>query len=89
VLLQARIDYASVLSVLLIGAVAGVIAHIPAGLGVLEAVFVALLSHRLPQSDVLGAVLAYRAVYYLAPLALATLLYVATEARQSRALRRS
>jgi uncharacterized membrane protein YbhN (UPF0104 family) len=88
VLLQGRIDYPSVLSVLLIGAVAGVIAHIPAGLGVLEAVFVTLLSHRLPQSEVLGAVLAYRAVYYLAPLALAALLYFMTEARQSRASRR-
>lgn len=84
VLLQGRIDYPSVLSVLLIGAVAGVIAHIPAGLGVLEAVFVALLSHRLPQTELLGAVLAYRAVYYLAPLALAALLFFVTEARASR-----
>jgi uncharacterized membrane protein YbhN (UPF0104 family) len=71
VLLQQRIDYAEVLSVLLIAAVAGLIAHVPAGLGVIEAVFVALLSHRMPQAELLGGLLVYRAVYYLGPLALA------------------
>ena len=40
----------SVLGVLLVAAVAGVIAHVPAGLGVLEAVFIALLAHRVPQA---------------------------------------
>jgi uncharacterized membrane protein YbhN (UPF0104 family) len=71
VLLQQRIAYAEVLSVLLIAAVAGLIAHVPAGLGVIEAVFVALLSHRMPQAELLGGLLVYRAVYYLGPLALA------------------
>ena len=79
-LLQQRIDYTSVLSVLLIAAVAGVIAHVPAGLGVLEAVFVALLSHRVGQGELLGALLAYRAIYYLLPLACAALLFPALEA---------
>jgi hypothetical protein len=84
-LLQQRIDYPSVLSVLLVGAVAGVITHVPAGLGVLEAVFVALLSHRVAQGDLLGALLVYRAIYYLAPLACAALLFPVLEAhaRQS------
>ena len=81
VLLQQRIDYPTVLSVLLIAAVAGVITHVPAGLGVLEAVFVALLSHRLPKGELLAALLAYRAVYYLAPLALAAVVYLAVELR--------
>ena len=40
------VPYPTVLAVLLVAAVAGVITHVPAGLGVLEAVFVALLSHR-------------------------------------------
>jgi uncharacterized membrane protein YbhN (UPF0104 family) len=79
-LLQQRIDYASVLSVLLVAAVAGVITHVPAGLGVLEAVFVALLSHRVAQGELLGALLAYRAIYYLLPLACAALLFPALEA---------
>jgi glycosyltransferase 2 family protein len=86
-LLQHRIDYASVLGVLLVAAVAGVIAHVPAGLGVLEAVFIALLSHRIPQAELLAALLAYRAVYYLMPLALASGLLIALETRAKRSRR--
>ncbi|CAM5794602.1 lysylphosphatidylglycerol synthase domain-containing protein [Rhizobacter fulvus] len=70
-LLQHKIEYPTVLAVLLVAAVAGVITHVPAGLGVLEAVFVALLAHRVPQGELLAALVAYRAVYYLGPLALA------------------
>ncbi len=79
VLLQQKVDFFTVVSVLLVGAVAGVIARIPAGLGVLEAVFIALLAHQLPKHELLAAVLAYRLFYYLAPLALAALLYLVTE----------
>ena len=85
VLLQGRADYASAISVLLVGAVAGLLTHIPAGLGVLEVVFVALLSQWVGQTDVLGAVLTYRALYYLAPLAITIPLYLAIEARVARA----
>ena len=81
VLLQGRIAYNDVLSVLLIGAVAGVVTHVPAGLGVLEAVFVGLLSHQVPAGQLLGALLAYRALYYIAPLALAAALYLSLELR--------
>ncbi|MDP2768525.1 MAG: UPF0104 family protein [Giesbergeria sp.] len=70
-LLGWRIDYPSALGVLLLAAVAGAIAHVPAGLGVLEAVFVAALQGRLPATDILAAVLAYRAVHHLLPLCLA------------------
>jgi uncharacterized membrane protein YbhN (UPF0104 family) len=55
--------------------IVGVVTPIPAGLGLLEAVFLALLSGRLPQHTVLGAVLAYRALYYLVPLAGALVFY--------------
>jgi uncharacterized membrane protein YbhN (UPF0104 family) len=75
-LLGNRIDYPSVLGVMLVAAVAGVISHVPAGLGVLEAVFLALLSHRAPQGELLAALLAYRAIYYLTPLMLATGLFL-------------
>ena len=75
-LLQRHIDYPTVLSVLLVAAVAGVITHVPAGLGVLEAVFVALLSHRVPQHELLAALLSYRAIYYLAPLTIASALFL-------------
>jgi len=79
-LLQHRIDYASVLTAMLVAAVAGVLTHVPAGLGVLEAVVVALLSHKLPAGELLGALLAYRALYYLGPLALAVPAFFALDA---------
>lgn len=79
VLFGRRIDYAHVLSVLCIAAVAGAVAHVPAGLGVLEAVFAALLSHLLPTPEVVAVLLAYRALYYLVALALAIAVYARME----------
>jgi uncharacterized membrane protein YbhN (UPF0104 family) len=73
--------------VLLVAAVAGVLTHVPAGLGVLEAVFVALLSHQMPTHALLAALVAYRVIYYLGPLVIATLLYLVTEARAKRLAR--
>ena len=83
-LLQQQLPYPQVLAVLLVAAVAGVITHVPAGLGVLEAVFVALLSHLVPADRLLGALLAYRAIYYLLPLGIATAAYLGTEMRARR-----
>lgn len=80
-LLQRQLPYPEVLAVLLVGAVAGVITHVPAGLGVLEAVFMTLLSYAMAPGPLLGALLAYRAIYYLLPLAIATCAYVLTELR--------
>lgn len=87
-LLEQRLPYPSVLGVFLVAAVAGVITHIPGGLGVLEAVFIALLSHRLSQDQLLGALLAYRALYYLLPLIVACVVYIATEVHTRRLRRR-
>jgi uncharacterized membrane protein YbhN (UPF0104 family) len=84
VLLQGQVDFPTALSVLLIAAIAGVILHIPAGLGVTEAVFIALLSHRIPEHQLLGALLAYRAVFYLAPLIVGALLYLKVEVRSRK-----
>lgn len=83
-LLGQRIDYAWVLGTLLVGAVAGVLTHVPAGLGVLEAVFIALLGDRLPQGELLAAVLLYRVIYYLGPLTAATLLFWVLDSRLPR-----
>jgi len=80
-LLQGQVDYPTALAVLLIAAIAGVILHIPAGLGVTEAVFIALLSHRAPAHELLGALLAYRAIFYLTPLVAGALLYLKVEMR--------
>lgn len=84
VLLRGQLPYPSVLAVLLLAAVAGVLTHVPAGLGVLEAVFLALLAGSVPATTLLGVLLAYRALYYLAPLALAVPLFAAMELHHHR-----
>jgi uncharacterized membrane protein YbhN (UPF0104 family) len=84
-LLPARIPYPTVLGVLLLAGIASAMAHIPAGIGVLEAVFVAMLGHVAPPPQLLAALLGYRALYYLAPLLVAVGMYVAFEARGGKA----
>jgi uncharacterized membrane protein YbhN (UPF0104 family) len=78
-LLSQAVPYATVLGVLLLAAVAGVVTHVPAGLGVLEAVFMACLGGESAANTVLAALLSYRAVYYLLPLALASIGYAVAE----------
>ena len=51
---------------------------------VLEAVFIALLEGDLPRTRILAALLAYRAIYYLAPLLVAAAVYVGLELRARR-----
>lgn len=64
--------------------VAGVASHVPAGLGVFETVMLIALSPHAPSPGLVGALLAYRVVYYVLPLALATLLLAAYELGQRR-----
>jgi uncharacterized membrane protein YbhN (UPF0104 family) len=78
-LLQQQVAYPMVLAVFLVGAIAGAAAHIPAGLGVLETVFLAMLVPPLQQTAVLAALLAFRAVFYLIPLAVGLVLYLQLE----------
>ncbi len=83
-LLQGRVPYVQVLAVLLLAAAAGVLTHVPAGLGVLEAVFVALLSHRLPAALILAALVGYRVLFYLLPLGLGAGVFLRLEAQPAR-----
>jgi uncharacterized membrane protein YbhN (UPF0104 family) len=83
-LLPDALSYPQVLGVLLLASVATAMAHIPAGIGVLEAVFIALLGHLLPPPQLLAGLLAYRAFYYLAPLLLAVVVYLLLESRGRR-----
>ena len=72
--------YLPFLGVYLLALIAGMISSVPGGIGVFEAVLIGAL----PQVDsnlLLGTILVYRLIYYVAPLALALLLLVAYEAR--------
>lgn len=79
------VNYFFVLGVLLVSSIAGVIVHIPAGIGVLEAVFIALLAgEHVSQGTIIAALLAYRMLYYFLPLALATICYLLLESRAKK-----
>lgn len=83
-MLQQQVSFPAVLSITLLAAVAGIVTHVPGNLGVMEGVFIALLGHQVPQAELLGALLAYRALYYLAPLAIASLLWLLIDTRAPR-----
>jgi uncharacterized membrane protein YbhN (UPF0104 family) len=79
VFLSGNIDFFSLFGVLLISAIAGAVTHIPGALGVLEAVFVMLLGNEVPKSQLIAALIAYRAVFYLFPLILTVAAYLYLE----------
>lgn len=83
-LLGGKVDFGTTLGVLMAASIVGVITPIPAGLGVLEAVYLALLSGQVRQGTLMGAVLAYRALYYLVPLAVGIATYFALERYASK-----
>lgn len=85
VLLPAKAGYATILAILLISSIAGVITHIPAGLGVLETIFITLLQDEYSKGTLLAALIAYRALYFLMPLAIACVVYLILERRTSKA----
>ncbi|HHU0690018.1 lysylphosphatidylglycerol synthase domain-containing protein [Citrobacter sp. Marseille-Q3906] len=84
-LLGQGVDYFFVLGVQLVSSIAGVIVHIPAGIGVLEAVFIALLAgEETSQGLIIAALLAYRVLYYFLPLLLALVCYLVLESRAKK-----
>jgi uncharacterized membrane protein YbhN (UPF0104 family) len=62
----ADVGYAGVATAYVIGNAAGLVSHVPGGLGVLESVVLFLL----PATNVIGALVAFRVVYFLVPLAI-------------------
>ena len=55
----------------LLAQIVGLLSHVPAGIGVFDALFVTLMSAYLPPASLVGVLIAYRAIYYLLPLAVA------------------
>ncbi|CAG1015635.1 Inner membrane protein YbhN [Burkholderiaceae bacterium] len=79
VLLRGQASFEQVLGAVMASAVALAIIDVPAGLGVTEAVFFALLGSQVGPTELLGALLAYRAIFFVAPLLLAALVYLLLE----------
>ncbi|MFA5582850.1 MAG: hypothetical protein WDA09_01445 [Bacteriovoracaceae bacterium] len=74
-------SYYEVLTTFLVAAIAGVLTHIPSGLGVLEAIFLSLTpTNYHPQ--VLASLVCFRAIFYLFPLSLALPSYIYFETKR-------
>ena len=67
---QAEIGFAAFAGLFLIAIAAGIISNVPGGVGVFESVLL-LLFRSVPADHLLGALLAYRLIYYLTPFAVA------------------
>lgn len=78
-LMPRELGYGTVLATQLSAAVIAVPTHVPGGLGVLEAVYVGVLGGRVPTTSLVAALLAFRALYYVLPLAVAAALHLALE----------
>jgi phosphatidylglycerol lysyltransferase len=63
----------------------GVISHVPGGLGVFEAVMLLALGHHVSAQQLAGALVMFRVVYYLLPLALAVAMLAFAEGRRGAA----
>ena len=83
-LMPAGAGFATVAGVLLLSVMANLVIRVPANLGVMEAVFVALLGPRLGTAQVLAAVLTWRALFHIGPLLLAVLVYLFLEVHAGR-----
>jgi glycosyltransferase 2 family protein len=69
------VAYLGVASVYVIANATALVSHVPGGLGVIESV----VMHLLPQTDLIGPLLVFRFVYFLAPLGFGSLLFLVTE----------
>ena len=72
------------LGIFLLAQIAGVLSNIPGGLGVFEAVSLLFLAPFFSASAILGALVAFRAIYYLFPLFVATGLLASHEIVEKR-----
>jgi phosphatidylglycerol lysyltransferase len=79
----AHVGYVPFLGVYAAAVVAGIVSHVPGGLGVFEAVILLTLPG-IPADALLGSLLAYRAIYYLVPLVCGTLLFGSRELAAQR-----
>ena len=79
-----HLSFPTVLGIFLLGQLAGLASQVPGGLGVFETVVLFLLSPTLPASTIIGSLLAYRGIYYLLPLLIATIMLGSLELFQKK-----
>jgi phosphatidylglycerol lysyltransferase len=79
-----RVPFLALLGAFLASQLLGLASHVPGGMGVFEGLMVLLLKPFLSSAELLPALIAYRAVYYLLPLSVAAVGLVADELNQRR-----
>jgi phosphatidylglycerol lysyltransferase len=82
---QSQLPFSQFVGIYLLAQVVALISHVPGGLGVFESMIL-LLATDIPADALLGSMLIYRVIYYLLPLALATLLLGIKELLQNRSI---
>ena len=80
---EVGVSFPHVLAVYLVALLAGLVSHVPGGLGVFEGTMLLLLAPPIEPPTLLGALLAYRGVFHLLPLVLALLIFGGFEVRRS------
>jgi len=80
---DAHIAFVTFLGTYALAVIAGIVSHVPGGVGVFEAVMLLTLPGIAPDA-LLGSLLAYRGVYYLVPLVFGTLLFGSKELAAQR-----
>lgn len=77
----AEVDYLAIAATYAMANAAAILTHVPGGLGVIEAIVLSLV----PGANVVGALIAFRAVYYLMPFLIGcTVLVIAEILRRQR-----
>jgi len=74
--------FSSFVLIYMLALAAGVLSHVPGGVGVFEAVLLAAFSSRIDPAGLVAAMLLYRLLYVMLPLLVAGLLLLAVEARR-------
>jgi uncharacterized membrane protein YbhN (UPF0104 family) len=79
VLLPPAVPFTVFFAIFLMGQIASLVAQVPAGLGVFEAVVLWSVKPAIPAPSVIVALVAYRVIYFLLPLAVATVIWIGRE----------
>lgn len=78
------LGFVTFLAVFAAGMAAGVLSHIPGGVGVFETVIIAALPASVPVEQAAAGLLLYRLIYYLVPFALALVVLSVSELKMAR-----
>ncbi|MEL4896409.1 hypothetical protein [Crocosphaera sp. Alani8] len=82
--LSGIISFPGFFGIYILGLTAGLLSTVPGGLGVFETVILFSLPNTIPQANILGGLIAYRAIYYFLPLLVAMVLLIFKEIQQQR-----